>query len=138
MHYINSLESLRIKTVTTKAHIFFTLIVFQVLLPGFVLADEEQFTAVWDTVVAEIQIIESLNQPDSVKSALMVDLFQRYNLTEKDYRSFYDHFSNLSPEDQRKFMERVKAVLPSLLKLGGEYQTSQPQKQTRIPVKKKE
>jgi hypothetical protein len=100
--------------------------------------NEEQFTAVWDTVVAEIQIIESLNQPDSVKSALMVDLFQRYNLTEKDYRSFYDHFSNLSPEDQRKFMERVKAVLPSLLKLGGEYQTSQPQKQTRIPVKKKE
>jgi hypothetical protein len=91
---------------------------------------------VWDTIVAETQVIESQNRPDSVKSALMTELFQRYNITEKDYRLFYDHFSNLSPEDQRKFMERVKAVLPSLFKLD-EYQKSMPNEQVRIPSKKK-
>lgn len=120
-----------------KTHIFFAFIIVFIIFPGFALANEEPFTAVWDTIVAETQAIESLKQPDSVKSALMIELFQRYNITEEDYRLFYDNFYNLSPEKQRQFMERVKAVLPTLFKLD-EYQQAIPTEPLRIPTRKKE
>ena len=70
----------------------------------------------WDTVTAQLQIIESFRQPDSVKTSLTKELFIQYGLTEQDYRSFYDDFLNQPVKKQREFLDKVKAILQSLMK----------------------
>lgn len=97
-------------------------------------AENDSSAAVWDTVLAEMQIIESSDGADSLKNRLMADLFARYNLTAQDYRSFYENFLALPVEEQRRIMQRVKDVMPRLLKLEGpEY----PASDARFPAPRK-
>ena len=111
----------------TKRNAFYAvlLLTFFACFPSASAAAGDSSAAVWDTVLAEIQIIESSDGADSLKSQLMADLFARYNLTAQDYRSYYETFRSLPIEEQRRIMERVKEVMPRLLKLKGvEYPAS--------------
>lgn len=76
----------------------------------------QQKSVPWDSVTADIQIIESLDQPDSIKTSLTRELFDQYELTANDYRLFYDDFLEQPLEIQREFMEKVKAILQSAIK----------------------
>lgn len=102
--------------------------------PHLTYADETNVSAPWDTVVAEIQIIEHSTVEDSLKNNLMAELFTRYNLTEKDYRSFYEHFLDLSLEQQREFLDRVKTIVPRLVKLE---ELAPPSESSRVKVPEK-
>lgn len=70
--------------------------------------------APWDTVMAEIQVIESLEKPDSLKDGQMKALFARYRIGSEDYRQFYEHFLQRSPEAQQQFIQEVKSILQAL------------------------
>lgn len=65
----------------------------------------------WDTVMANIQVIETANEPDSVKNALMQQLFSDFKLTAEDYRRFYDDFLERPPEKQAAFLKRVEEII---------------------------
>lgn len=69
----------------------------------------------WDSLVAQIQIIESINQSDSVKTALLNEAFAARHLTVEEYRAFYEGLLQKNPIEQRRFFERVKAILEGLL-----------------------
>jgi len=122
-------------TVRTIRHSW--LLFIFILLPHLTYADETKVTAPWDTVVAEIQIIEHSTVEDSLKNKLMAGLFARYNLTEKDYRSFYEHFLDLPLEQQREFLERVKTIVPQLVKLE-ELAPPSESSRLKVPEKKRE
>lgn len=68
----------------------------------------------WDTVMAEIQVIEALEEADSLKDGRMKALFARYRIGSEDYRQFYEHFLQRTPEDQQQFIQEVKAILQAL------------------------
>jgi len=112
------------------------LLLILILPPRIAFADETRSTAAWDTVIAEIQIIEQSTIEDSLKSKLMVTLFARYNLTEEDYRSFYERFMSLPLQQQREFLERVKTIVPRLIKLE-ELAPPTESSRVKIPEKKK-
>ena len=112
------------------------LLLILILPPRTMFADETGSTAAWDTVIAEIQIIEQSTIEDSLKSKLMVTLFARYNLTEEDYRSFYERFMSLPLQQQREFLERVKTIVPRLIKLE-ELAPPTESSRVKIPEKKK-
>lgn len=98
---------------------FFSLIFFWmigVLFTPLLAEDDKTVDAPWDTVMAEIQLIESLTQADSLKNMLMTDLFQRYQITDQDYRAFYADFLTRRPQQQYDFLSRVKAVLLEYIK----------------------
>jgi hypothetical protein len=65
----------------------------------------------WDTVMANIQVIETMNEPDSVKNALMQQLFSDFQLTAEDYRRFYEDFLKRSPEKQAAFLKQVEEII---------------------------
>lgn len=122
-------------TVRTIRHSW--LLFIFILLPRLTYADETNVAAPWDTVVAEIQVIEHSTIEDSLKNKLVADLFDRYNLTEKDYRSFYEKFLDLPLEQQREFFERVKTIVPQLVKLE-ELAPPSESPRIKIPDKKRE
>jgi hypothetical protein len=121
----------------TERMIYFSWLLLIFIPPRITYADETNVTTPWDTVVAEIQIIEHSTVEDSLKNKLMAELFTRYNLTEKDYRSFYEHFLVLPPKQQREFLERVKTIVPRLVKLE-ELAPPSESSRVKIPQKKKE
>lgn len=65
----------------------------------------------WDTVMANIQVIESMNEPDSVKNTLTQQLFSEHHLTAEDYRRFYNDFLKRSPEEQAAFLKSVEGII---------------------------
>lgn len=76
--------------------------------------------APWDSVMAEIQIIESLEEADSLKDGQMKALFARYRVSSEDYRHFYEHFLQRSPEAQQQFIQEVKSILQALTQVNRE------------------
>lgn len=70
--------------------------------------------APWDTIMAEIQVIESLEEADSLKDGQMKALFTRYQVGSEDYRNFYEHFLQRTPEAQQQFIQEVKLILQTL------------------------
>ncbi len=87
-------------------------------LGTFVMAQEDiiKTDVPWDSVAAELQIIDSLREPDSIKFSLTKKLFIKHHLTEQDYRVFYEDFLKQPVEKQREFMETVKAILQALMR----------------------
>ncbi len=67
--------------------------------------------APWDTVLAEIQIVEQISAVDSIKSQLLKGLFERYQITEDDYQKFYENFMKQPVQFQQQFLDRVKEIL---------------------------
>ena len=65
----------------------------------------------WDTVMANIQVIETMNEPDSVKNTLTQQLFSKFDLTVQDYRRFYDNFLKRPPEKQAAFLKQVEEII---------------------------
>jgi len=65
----------------------------------------------WDTVMANIQVIESMNEPDSVKNTLTRQLFSDFQLTAEDYRRFYNDFLKRPPEKQAAFLKQVEEII---------------------------
>lgn len=111
------------------------LLITALLAPGNgVCGEEPRYGSAWDTLVAEIQIIESLNQPDSLKSQLMNELFDRRRVSAEDYRQFYEAFYRLPFEEQQKFVERIKTLIPQLLNLTKEMRAAE--ESGKIPVKR--
>ncbi|MCK6619022.1 MAG: hypothetical protein HUU32_05105 [Calditrichaceae bacterium] len=96
--------------------------------------EEPRQSSAWDTLIAEIQIIESLNQPDSTKSQLMSELFERRQVSLEDYRRFYDDFYRQPFEEQQKFVERIKTLVPQLLNLKQDMQAAE--ESAKVPVKR--
>lgn len=120
----------------TTRYAWLLLLIF-IILPRLTFADDHNVTVAWDTVVAEMQIIEQSTIEDSLKSKLMIALFARCNLTEEDYRSFYERFMSLPLQQQREFLERVKTIVPRLTKLE-ELAPPTENSRLKIPGKKKE
>lgn len=111
------------------------LLITALFAPGKGVCNEEpRHNSAWDTLVAEIQIIESLNQPDSTKSQLMSELFERRRVRLEDYRQFYDDFYRQPFEEQQKFVERIKTLVPQLLNLKKEMQAAE--ESAKVPVKR--
>lgn len=80
--------------------------------------------APWDTVMAELQIIESMNQPDSVKTILTRELFSQYQLSADDYGQFYERFLRRPPEKQLEFFRRVENIILERIKQEQQQQMS--------------
>ncbi|MCB0305696.1 MAG: hypothetical protein KDI38_18180 [Calditrichaeota bacterium] len=68
----------------------------------------------WDTLMAEIQVIESLEEADSLKDGQMKALFARYQVGSEDYRRFYEQFLQRTPDAQQQFIQNVKSILQAL------------------------
>lgn len=69
----------------------------------------------WDTLIANIQIIESTKEPDSVKTAMTKKLFSDYHIKAEDYEKFYNDFLKKPPEQQAKFLKRVEEIILKLM-----------------------
>lgn len=81
-----------------------------------VFAEKAKTTPVpWDTVIAKMQVIDSMNQPDSVKSGLTQELFSDYNLKADDYINFYNKFFERPPDRQVKFLKKVEEIILELM-----------------------
>lgn len=65
----------------------------------------------WDTVIANLQIIESMTQPDSVKTALTQELFSDFQIKSEDYEKFYNKFFKKPPDQQTKFLKKVEEII---------------------------
>ncbi|RMH89429.1 MAG: hypothetical protein D6681_14400 [Calditrichaeota bacterium] len=89
----------------------------------------------WDTVVAEMQIIESSRQPDSLKNTLMQDLFHRYHITAEAYEHFYQDFLRQPPAEQLRFLDRVKSILQAFLRQKQGFRQSPPPPTSKTPPK---
>lgn len=77
--------------------------------------DTKAANAPWDTLVANMQIIESMKKPDSVKTAMTKKLFSDYQIEAEDYNNFYDDFLKKSPEQQAKFFKKVEEIILELM-----------------------
>lgn len=111
------------------------LLLAALLAPGrAVYGQEPRHSSAWDTLIAEIQIIESWNQPDSLKGQLLSELFERRQVSLEDYRRFYDDFYHQPFEEQQIFMERIKTLIPQLLNLKQDLQAVE--KAVKVPVKR--
>ncbi len=70
----------------------------------------------WDSVVASIKAIDASLMSDSVKGALLKQLFESYHITLNDYQLFYQEMMNDSPQKQTRFLGRVKELLEKMVK----------------------
>lgn len=69
----------------------------------------------WDTVIAKLQVIESVNRPDSVRVVLTQKLFSDYDLSADDYGKFYDEFLKKPPDQKVEFLKRVENILLKMM-----------------------
>ena len=65
----------------------------------------------WDSILARIQIVEALSEPDSIKKSYMSKIFNQYMLTIDDYRQFYLSFETSSMDKKQQFISDVKEIL---------------------------
>jgi len=72
--------------------------------------------AEWDTLFAELQIIESRSEPDSIKASLINTLFKKYGVNGEDYQKFYTQLMKEKPEKQYDFLKRIEKILIESLK----------------------
>ena len=72
----------------------------------------------WDTVIANLQIIESMSQPDSVKNALTQELFSNYQIKAGDYEKFYNKFFKKPLDQQTKFLKKVEEIILNRINKG--------------------
>jgi hypothetical protein len=69
----------------------------------------------WDTVIAKLQVIESMNRPDSVRVVLTQKLFSDYDLSADNYGKFYDKFLKKPPDQQVEFLKKVENILLKMM-----------------------
>ncbi|NOX38720.1 MAG: hypothetical protein GXO78_14415 [Calditrichaeota bacterium] len=79
-------------------------------------ADSLQHGVPWDSVVAEIQIIQGSRLPDSVKAQLLGQVFQKFDLEMSDYQAFYQQFRRWSNERVVRFLHRVETIIKARAK----------------------
>jgi hypothetical protein len=72
--------------------------------------------AEWDTLFAELQIIEARNEPDSIKASLINTLFKDYGVSVGDYQKFYSQLMKENPKKQYDFLKRIEKILIESLK----------------------
>ena len=77
--------------------------------PPDTLADPRE--AYWDTVAAELQLIEAAAVSDTVRAQMARTLFARYDRTAADYRAFRAALLARPEEEQRRFLQRVKKII---------------------------
>ncbi|MCB9070319.1 MAG: hypothetical protein R3C41_07705 [Calditrichia bacterium] len=65
----------------------------------------------WDSVLAEMQVISSLSEADSVREQLYTNLFERYQISIDDYRKFHRDFMQKDREGQRLFLENIQKII---------------------------
>lgn len=65
----------------------------------------------WDSLMADLQIIENARVADSTRAQLTRQLFNDYQLTIADYRDFYRDFLQKPLAEQRQFLEAVQKIL---------------------------
>ncbi len=70
----------------------------------------------WDSVVAEMKIIQEMTATDSLKENLLKSLFNTRNLEGDDYDRFYQHFLNLTVQEQEDFIKSVRDILDKKVK----------------------
>lgn len=70
----------------------------------------------WDSVVAEMKIIQEMTATDSLKENLLKSLFKTRNLNDDDYDRFYQHFLNLTLQEQEDFIKSVRDILDKKVK----------------------
>ncbi len=73
-------------------------------------------TVPWDSVVAEIKISEAMNINDSTRTRVLLDVFERFDVTQDDYRTFYEDLFIQTPDSQKKFVDKIKLILVDLQK----------------------
>lgn len=93
---------------------FLLLIIF--IISVMLQAEPENADVPWDTLMAELQIIESMNEPDTVKAGLTHELFDNYDLQAADYSRFYNNFLTKPPEQQLDFLKKVENIILEMLK----------------------
>ena len=97
-----------------KRLIFFLLLM--VMGSSVINAQDSTTTVQWDTIMAEILIIESMTAPDSLKQADMVALFDIYDITLDDYRAYYDRVLAEPEKAQMDLFLRVSKILRATLR----------------------
>jgi len=108
-------------------HIFL-LIIF--VISGKLSAEPEQKNeAPWDTLMAKLQVIESMKQPDSVKAAMTKELFDNYDLQAADYSRFYNNFLEKTTEQQLNFLKKVENIILEMLKQNYEITPEDPKRE---------
>ncbi|GEM_PF-4015990 len=70
----------------------------------------------WDSLMASIKMVDSSLKPDSVKGALLRQLFESYQITMEHYQQFYRKIMSDSPQQQTRFLKRVKEILEHRVK----------------------
>lgn len=70
----------------------------------------------WDSVVAEMKIIQEMTGADSLKENLLKSLFNSRELSSADYDRFYQHFLNLTVQEQEAFIKTVRDILDKKVK----------------------
>lgn len=73
--------------------------------------ESETVTVPWDSVLAEMQVISSLSEADSVREQLYTNLFERYQISIDDYRKFHRDFMQKDREGQRQFLENIQKII---------------------------
>ncbi len=78
---------------------------------------EFDFQAVpWDSIVAEMKIIQEMTGADSLKNDLLKSLFNTRNLDSDAYNRFYEYFLNLTVQEQEAFIKNVRDILDKKVK----------------------
>ena len=73
-------------------------------------------TVPWDSLVAELKISEAMNIDDSTRTRVLLDIFERFDVNNDDYRAFYDDLFIQSADSQKMFIDKVKLILVDLQK----------------------
>jgi hypothetical protein len=96
--------------------IFLSLLIFFYLANSDNGFSNESTPTAWDTVIAQLKIIDSGKQADSIKAELIHQVFEEHGIGVEDYRTFYQNFFERSPENQVKFLKRVEKIIQNHLK----------------------
>lgn len=97
----------------SRASQFLLVLITLFLQINFVYANNESETVTvpWDSVLAEMQVISSLSEADSVREQLYTNLFERYQISVEDYRKFHSDFMQKDREGQRQFLENIQKII---------------------------
>lgn len=67
----------------------------------------------YDSLVAELRIIQEMNAPDSLKRALVWQTFSKFHTDVNEFQAFWQSILNSEPEVQLQFFKRVEKIITS-------------------------
>ncbi len=99
------------KVVSGMTEKWMLIVLLGVSLTGAASTDSLLNKVPWDSVVAEIQIVQGSRLPDSIKAQLLEQVFKKFNIEMADYQAFYLQFRTWSNKQVVRFLHRVETIL---------------------------